>query len=417
MSIVLNISQDLCGIRLGFNDHLMKDHDPKNAYLKELFAKIAPTPSCEPAKQYWWTQITEDPEFKQFKENWKKLANVSEREDEMSRLKASQASWQLSPKKSLPYHALFGTVYSAPGDFSMWMPGVALLAAYMAEKKNVQGLYVCETLESLSRKINEINLNPENQRCALVVGVFPSGWKKEYPEHFDPNFPQHKITVCVEKKNGKLSIAVLDAFPDPEANNREINPAHLKPALINKPSLWKGYMQDDNFNTQELAFRAILLGCRNLKGKVRLLHSQVFREKSYGCELFAIQDAIDFLKNPTFFNAVICEKKLVSINPKYAIESIKRLPVEHMRGTQSFNLIKDFQKNGGDLNENIPGKQKSLGEYIRKCTLLSNTPNGKRKMQNHYMTKKTFKAIRFLELCYKKFSVKQIEAIIKETLI
>jgi hypothetical protein len=113
----------------------------------------------------------------------------------------------------------------AASFLGLWMPGVALVASYLTEKKGVTGLYVCDSLEALSTQIEKISQSDSDQRCAFVVGTFQSGFRQQL-RGFEPNFPQHKVTVCVEKKGGQLTIALLDAEPTPSVN-QNISPDHL----------------------------------------------------------------------------------------------------------------------------------------------------------------------------------------------
>lgn len=154
-------------------------------------------------KKTWWESVTETKDFTRFKRNWKHIAK-SDAARQRQAAKLRSAYYYKNPPSSND-QAPLGTIYNVPGTFSFWMPGVALVAAYLAEKKKVEGLFVCQTLEALAKKIQEISQNPQDQKVALVVGAFPSGFKLR------PNFPQHKVAVLVERKEGQLSIALLDS--------------------------------------------------------------------------------------------------------------------------------------------------------------------------------------------------------------
>lgn len=266
-------------------------------------------------------------------------------------------------------------------------------------------------MESLSTQINQINLNPENQRYAFVVGLFPSGFKNHFPIGFEPNFPQHKVTVCVEKKDGQLTIVLLDAQPEPGLN-KDILPENLT------DDLWSGYNQWNKFNCQELVFRAILNACRNSKCQARLLHSQVLREKHYGCEVFALQDALAYLQDPDFFSRIGCSKeKTIKIDHQYEIEVITTLPPEYMIGTQSFEIIKAYKEDGGQFDKVLPGKKKTLQNYLDASFVEVLDGNGKKKIQNHYMTKKSFKYLNFALIALKNLNQSKIKQIINKVLV
>lgn len=358
-------------------------------------------PIKNPTKERWWTNVTKTQEFEEFKKNWKDLANSKAREQSANQLEVSYEEYGKNYlNNDFPYHAPFGTVYGIPGEFGLWMPGVALVASYLSEKKKLKGLHVCENLESLSEQIQKIQLNPSDQKYAFVVGTVLS------QNHFEPNFPQHKVTVCIEKKDGKLNIALLDSEPIPGIN-KEISPDHLK------GKLWEGH-----FNSQEIVYRAILAACKKTNCQARLLHSQVLREISYGCEVFALQDGIAFLRDPEFFNRIKCSKnKTVKIDEKYEIEAIDFLPPEYMIGSQSSKIIEDYKKQGGQFDKILPGKKKSLQNYLDAYQLEGIDNYGKKKKQNHYITNKIFKYLNFALLSLKHSSPSAVDEIINKTLI
>lgn len=360
---------------------------------------------------HWWTKITESNEFHKYKKNWKNLAKSEDaREREAKKLQSSYLQHANSnDMNQSTYNAPLGTVYAVPGKFNLWMPGVALVASYLTEKKKIEGLYVCKNLESLSNRLNEINSTPSDQRYAFIVGTFSSGVKNFVPFGFEPNFPQHKATVCVEKRDGRLSIALLDAMP--EKSNKEIKTEHLK------GKIWDGYDKANAFNAQELVFRAILEGCRNSQYPVRFLHSQVLREKILGCEVFALQDAIAYLRDPNFFDKITCSKEKVQIDQQHQIEKIISLPPEYMVGAQSTQIINDYKGNGGKFDTVLPGKKKTLQDYLDANLIEVNDKSHIKKKQNHYITKKSFKYLNFAVLSLNSLNTQEIENIINKTLI
>jgi len=362
------------------------------------------------SEQFWWTKITKSKEFTDFKQNWKKLADPNTREEEVFQLECSYLGGpQLQiPLRESEYGAFLGKIHWIPGQFSMWMPGVALVAAYIAEKKKIEGLYVCASMEALSRRINEIHLNPNDQRCALIVGATPSGLQNDYPGYFEANYPQHKLAVCVEKKDGKLSIAVLDPQGD-----KDLLPSHLT------SELWSGDRERENFNGQELVYRAILQGCRKSNCTARLLYSQVLRETAYGCETFALQDAVAFLRNPKFFDGVGTQKEKVKVDDQYQLEVITKLPPEHLIGTQSSRHLETYRKKWGQFNKVLIGrekKKKTLQSYLNTHQVEVHH-KGQRKKQNQYITKKSFKYLKFVVSALKKLSQEEIENLVNKILI
>lgn len=381
-----------------------------NALFQRVFGLKKEQGVQAPHETHWWSKITGSKEFIEFQKNWIFLAKSSGfREEVADHLKALHRTIPHYSKGKY-YGALLGTVWHTPGNFGMWMRGVALVGAYLKEKKKIEGLFVCETLEALIEELKKIQENPEDQRLSFVVGGFCSGYKNNFSFGFERNFPQHKAAVCVEKRGGHLSLALLDA--DPFLGNKEISSNHLE------GDLWEGYEEHGQFNSQELVFRAILKGCSTSKLEMRFLHSQVLREKTFGCAVFALQDAIAFLQNKDFFQQVKCkEEKLVKVHEGVAIEVITHLPPEFMKGTQSSLDLEAYLQNKEVLDVPLPGNKKTLRKYFDMYRMEVRDEEGETKLQNHYVTKKAFKYLYLVSLALKHLKKQEINAIIESTLI
>lgn len=316
-------------------------------------------------------------------------------------------TYHLSENKTV-YNFYMGTVFYTPAEFGLWMPGIALIASQLAEKKRLQGLYICLTLEAFASRLQEISNNPNDHRCAFVVPAFMSG----YNPYYKPNFPQHKCAVCVEKKNGFLTIALLDAQPD--RTNCQICPARLK------NDIWEDYRKLDEFNSQEVIFRAILIGIKGVKEQIRLMHSQVIREIESGCSVFALKDAIAFLRDPDFFKKLEFFCLPTKIDEQRQIEVITRLPPECMVGTQSYKLLNLYQSRvtEGALNSPLIGKKsnKSLKTVLEENQAVIQTLDGK-KLQNHYITKKIYKYMHSIIHAIETMPPKDIQSLANKTLL
>lgn len=369
---------------------------------------LTPSPNL---KSHWWTKITASPEYIEYKKNRMALTQSDKaRVDQVKKLQLSYNQFSNSyspPSTSLisnvqsKYYQPAGLVHNLPGDFGLWMPGVALVAAYLAEKKKVEGLYVCETLEALLVRLKEIIKNPSNQRCAFVVAG--SGLDRYIP-NFHPNFPQHKISICVEKKDGKLTIALLDS----DTSDAPYRAEHMIGGI------WSGNYKSCKFHYNEEIFRAIMIACRSAGCPARLLTTDVPREQIYGCAVFALQDAVAFLKDANFFDRVVCAKKTFKLDSQYAIEIITRLPPEHMIGMQSNKFIAAYKNAGGQFHAPLNGRTKTLQEYLN--ANLIPVPNS-RNPQNHFITKKHFKYLYLALLALKYLPPAQVQSLIGRTLL
>ena len=396
--------------------HLNKDNLLSEIFVNK-FTKADETASNQNSK-LWWSDILNSKKLKEYKTQWKRLAfDGMAREQEVNSIQClyKQTAYfktHVTNNKN-NYDALMGTVIQVPGEFSFWMPGVALVASYLAEKNNIDGLYVCKTLEAFVSRLKEISLSDSDQRCAFVIGLFMSGGKKQGVFGHDPNYPQHKATVCVEKKQGSLTIALLDAQPLAEVN-KDINPDHLTDRL------WSGYDQYNKFNDQELAFRAILKACSDVKGDIRFLHSQVERQIGYGCVAFALHDAICYLRDPDFFKKILCAKEVVELKNGRQIEIITQLPPEFMIGTQSSQLLEQYIREVPQkiLDQPIRGKKKP--KTLQNClddNQVTVLVQGNPKIQNHFITKKTFKHFHFVTESLNILSLSKIQEIVDKTLL
>jgi hypothetical protein len=363
-------------------------------------------------QEIWQSKIRESFLLNEFQRNWKNWV-VSEKQcaQESRKLQTlyQNSCYHTKQINLNSYDAPLGAIYGVPNNFSMWMPGVALIASHLTEKKNIEGLFVCQTLEAFSTRLIEIAESNENQRCAFIIGTLQPGFNHIYG--FERNFPQHKVTVCVEKKEGELTIVLLDSEPIPHLN-QIIDPKNLS------DDIWKDFDEFNKFNNQELAFRAILKACRQTKTPTRLLHSQVLREKAYGCEVFALQDALSYLRDPDFFKRITCSEEIVKIDQQYQIEIITQLPPEYMIGLQSFKLLKDYKLKVGQsvFDQPIVGKKKTFQNYLDE-NLLPVTIGDKQKSQNHYITKKSFKFLTILIEYLNNLKPDEFKQVVGKTLV
>lgn len=345
-----------------------------------------------------------------FKNNWKKIVlnkNESEKAAQNMKFAYEQTNCARQDNQRGLYDAPLGTVYgSMPANFGMWMPGVALVASYLSEKKNVKGIHVCQTLEAFATQLNEIALSDADQRAAFIIGTVQSGLPR-YGYRIQPNFPQHKVAVCVERKEGTLSIAVMDSQPLP-GHNHEVTPDHLN------EEIWEGFREPGRYSNLDLVFRAILKGCRGTSSSLRLTHSKVLRQKSFGCAEFALHDAVAFLRDPEFFNKIACSNKFILAH-NHKIEGIVELPPEFMIGLQGTGEREEY-KTKVDVSRPLIGKKKNLQQYFEE-NVLEVSAGGDAKGQNLYITKKHFTYLTYLTDILSNKSEAEIREQMDKTLI
>ncbi|OJU81438.1 MAG: hypothetical protein BGO10_01915 [Chlamydia sp. 32-24] len=356
----------------------------------------------------WWEKASKS--VKSQLNVWSHLATAKGRVEEIEKIERlykqssfHKATYPFESSIKPRYNSLMGTVYAIPGEFSLWMPGVAMVASYLKEKKQIEGLFVCKTLEALAENLASSLESPNDQRSAFIVGSFSS---MNNPP-FKPNFPQHKSSVCFEIKDGKATVILLDA--QPLKNNKYITKSHLS------KDIWENYNGLHEFTPQEVVMRAILKGIHEAKIPITLFYSQVKREVAYGCEVYALQDAIAFLKDPGFFQKITTNGRKISIRDNLILESVNYLPPEFMIGTQSINKLKKYVATNSNIeNEQLISKkgEKTLATYIKSYAFSEEN-----KEQNHYITKKSYQYLKFVAEALTYLSVEDVQAIVKKSLL
>lgn len=335
----------------------------------------------------WWTNVTKSTEYKAFKQNWKSLAYSRYAVKTANHLKKAYRG--CSVDKTDPH---FGYVLNVPAEFSFWMKGIAFMASYLESKKNVQGIFVCRDLRAIHLKIEEVHKNPSDQKMALIVGL-----SEDYPQ-----YPQHKASILIEKKAGNMTIAFLD--PMPESHNNEINPNNILSGLERLGTY-------SPYNSREMIFRQIYRACKNSKISAKFFDSAVRRGLRGGCAIFALQDALAFVRDPNFFDKLHVSKEIV-IDSEYKINVIDLLPPEVLVGTQSISALKTYEKSGADFESPLISRKKSLKEYLETHTVIVEG-----KPQNHYITKKFFSYMKFLVQSLETLPEEQIDQIANRCLI
>lgn len=273
----------------------------------------------------------------------------------------------------------------ASGDFALWIPGVALLAARLMEKKELTNLYVAKTMEAFMAALKTQVCTQEIFRAAYIISPSFSGCP------VPKNFPQHKLAVVIEKTTTRLKTAILD--PMPVGNQANFNPDHLD--IDNSTDIWSGFEAKGNFNALELISRAVVKSCANSDIFIESYYSKVIRQTAHGCAIFAIYDAIAYLKNPLFFQQIECEAEILEVKSKtFSMQGIIALPPAHMRATQSLTTLQTYKDKYTKLYP-LPvshKSQKSLEEALKETVVSFNED----KIQNHYITKKEFKLFNWI---------------------
>lgn len=296
-------------------------------------------------------------------------------------------------------YPLMGRVNQIPGEFGLWMGGVGLIASYLSAKHKLEGLYVCNTLDAFTNKLHEFSQNISGERAAFIIPTFYPG---QSGKGYKPDFPQHKITVVAEKKADQIKIAILDS----EASGKNI----INPSNLECIDVWDNWGKNDAFNRDELALRAILKV--PLLQNSEIFYSKVSREKTYGCSVYALKDAVAYLEDPSFFDKIKTEKEEVKINNGLVIKGIVKLPAALMVGAQSYTALENYIKETAIEELKITSKNKTLQDYMTKYSVKVAGKN-----QNHYITKKVYKYTKIVLNILNTLPNENVDEILRKTFI
>jgi hypothetical protein len=252
----------------------------------------------------------------------------------------------LSKERKIP--ELCGYSKWARLNFALLMPGIALVAS----KFGLPNLWVCDSHEVLQDKLKEIQNSDSNlpQRYAFIIMTHSllsgEGHAKK------DNWEQHKLAVCVEKINGNMHIYVLETML---AFGNEV----ITEAKINL---------DENQCFTELELLLAYIDAVKLdKVKTTIYLPVTRREFGTGCSIFALRDAVYFLRDEQFSNKVIIstqEKMKLPIS-QVVIKNIEALPPQFMQLTQSMTVIGNYKSAYPEL------AAQEFGTESRKRTLES----------------------------------------------
>lgn len=301
------------------------------------------------------------------------------------------------------YTAPMGFIEGASVRFGLWMPGVALLAQHLAEKKDVKNLFVASTIEAFSVALRTHLQSQEVFRFAFIVSPSFSGCVlRDYSDCILlKNFPQHKVAVVFEKNAGDVKMAILDSMP--VGGQKTIDPSHL--TNYNQEDLWDGIEKRGNFNAPELISRAFFKACENLNLKSTVYRSHVVREETNGDVIFALYDAISFLKNPNFFHEIKSNKEFEIPIKQALFECIVALPSVHMRGTQSSQVLNNYEQKEPELfKKPFPQADKTLKDSLEHSHIIvplsTPAPDGQtHRLENHFITNKEIKYYTWVVKC------------------
>lgn len=261
------------------------------------------------------------------------------------------------------------------GGQGLWlsfnMRGLSVVASELKAKHQLEHLYVCESLEALQSKLLEISKSEADVKAAMIVPTrYLVSWAKNTPES------QHKSTVCVEKKDGKLKIMYIDSQPQ-----------DVDETLVKKPISELENLDGGEGHASFMAFWAIYHSGIDMS-KVELSRFMHTREHAhFGCETFALKDSVAFLKTDNFFDKVVKDP-----TPRGSkIGQVIGLPADFMKTTQSLAQVEKYAQEYPALaKQNLvrrDGKTpRTLQEAVKIRTKKGYNKHNQKVDQNHYTT-------------------------------
>jgi hypothetical protein len=243
----------------------------------------------------------------------KKIHNLKDKDEFFGEIEINQDNRPLAPK----------------------MKAIAILASHLKIKHNLENLFVIEDKKSLIDLLMEIKRHKAPYKASIILPLYNISLVK------DVNPWQHKLTVGIEKsEENQYNIINFDSQTSSKSYS-VLEP--IITSIFGESALFK----EPNYN----------------------------REISYGCGVFALRDAVSFLKNSNFF------EEITFCKPEGIL-----LPSSFMKGTQSLKLINTYFSKY-EKKELLPPLKKSLKKHERKV---------KGKLQNHYITNRMNKYQRLI---------------------
>lgn len=237
---------------------------------------------------------------------------------------------------------------------------VGLLANYLSKKTGETQFFVCKNLQVFQKEIEKIKNTNEDKRLVLITPTFFS--------LIDPDKKSdcelHNVSVCIEKKNGKMKVCLLDSTPY-VVKMEQVN---LDKGDFSSQDLVFSYMRaaqlpnDTQFYTPYVKLDA--------EGKTTEGNRQFTTQG--GCAVFALRDAIGYLQDKKFFEKLdrFLEKQDQNKKGKGTVTEpffYRTLPPNFMKITQSMRKLEKYISENGELTKELLGKAKiTISESIEK---------------------------------------------------
>lgn len=231
-----------------------------------------------------------------------------------------------------PNHHQIPLLFDFSTNTNLSMKGIAIIATYLREKKNLTNLFVCETREALQLALANFSRSPTDVRAAFI---FPTC--KYDPPYEQETETQHIVTIGFEKKGSKTKVVFFESLG--------MNTSEFKPDIIQTDAK---ELKETKIDFDNAALWYIHHTQLNMANTAVYFTTTCRQSRSTGCETFATRDAVDFLLCPNFFNLIETKSfHSKGKNTKQALSFIQitTLPPGFMKSAQSMKAIRTYQQN------------------------------------------------------------------------
>lgn len=334
--------------------------------------------------------------------NHKNLPKKINHEDEVKRACLVIDRYQ-ELKVNHPDLQLMAPNYGLNGNFiSFSMQGLAVIASDLKQKHHLEHLYVCDSVEAFQDKLLEMS-NAEDFKASFVIPARALSWSWSRVQE-----SQHKASVLVEKKEGKLKIVYMDSEP------REVNES-----LLSKEVSALSHLDTEEGSPSFATFWAIThsgIDMNNVELS-RFIHKR--EHANLGCETFALKDAVAFLKTDNFSDKVV----RAPTPEGSSISPIIALPADFMKTAQSMSQIQKYMQDYPALaNQNLVTRSaakspRTLQQAVQQRTAKGYNKNGKLVDQNHYTSAFSLKYHRMLLESMEQMETEELKDKINSTFV
>lgn len=245
-------------------------------------------------------------------------------------------------------------------------------------------------------------------RAAFVLPNGVESEKKISTSIYHWGDSEHKVAVCLEKKGSDVKIVILDSL------------GTFAEEIGRIPEGYEELSEITSYRHENLLYGAGALFHFIYRSFIKVKKPQVFycsieRQKTgYGCEAFALRDAVSFLRDVRFFEN-IKYKKITVIAEQHliGIYEIFHLPPDLMKGVQYEDILNEY------LDFSKAGEVVQLKECIEKHTVKVVDPLTKWvvKTQNHYINHRALKYQKIVFIILQKHPIEEVEAYVAKSLL